>query len=74
MRLWIEKSRKGQSNQCQVMVKCQRRIEVVIEFSNKKVDHNFVENSCSETECKHFTISRLSKDEVVEKVTDNYFS
>lgn len=44
----LEKSREGHSNnQCQVLVKCQGKNQPSVEFSNKEVDCDFVENSCN---------------------------
>lgn len=43
----VEKSREGQSNQCQVLAQCQGRIELSVEFSDNGIDHDFVENSCT---------------------------
>lgn len=39
----------------------QGRIELSVEFSNKEVDCDFVENSCSEIVCEHFTLSLMNE-------------
>lgn len=50
----VEKSGEGQ-----VLVKCQGRIELFVELSNKEVDCDFVENSCGEIVPEHFTLFEL---------------